>query len=198
MTRVVSTYLDEYADQLTRAMGSVDRNCFAMATHVLEQAYLSSNKVFVCGNGGSASISEHFCCDHFKGVATDTSFLPKVESLTGPSSLLTAIANDMGYDNVFSYQLGIKAGVNDVLVAISSSGNSPNIIKAIETAKKKLMSVITLTGFDGGKAKQHGINLHVDSYNYGIIEDCHQSIMHAMSQKIRLANLNKDINNVRL
>ena len=92
---------------------------------------------------------------------------------------------NFGYEHIYSKQLNIYLKTNDVLFCISSSGNSKNIINALKLAKKKKIKTILLSGFDGGKAsKIADINIHINSKNYGIIEDCHQSIMHLISQKI--------------
>ena len=106
-------------------------------------------------------------------------------SLCSNIETITAIANDFGYEYIFSRQLNIYLKKNDVVFCISSSGNSKNIINALKLAKAKKIKSILLSGFDGGKAsKIADININIKSNNYGIIEDCHQSIMHLISQKI--------------
>ena len=124
--------LDDYAQRVNRGILSVDKTQFQKAFDVLCDAYLNGKKeVFICGNGGSLTMSDHFHCDHGKGTHFDAKMKPRIQPLTN-GSILTAIANDIGYDEVFSFQLGFKAKKGDILVAISASGNSPNIIKAIE------------------------------------------------------------------
>src|SRR5262249_26765492 len=108
--------------------------------------------------------------------------------------LLTAIGNDVSFAEVFSFQLRILGRPGDGLIAISSSGNSENIVQALRTAKELKMSTIALTGYDGGQAASLAdINLHVDSQNYGVAEDGHQSIMHALAQYIRQAHMRSDL-----
>jgi D-sedoheptulose 7-phosphate isomerase len=196
---MVDQYLVEYAKTLSNALLSVDGSQITAATETLRKAYLTNRSVFVCGNGGSAAISDHFHCDHSKGVCFDTDLKPKIQALSSNLSTITAIANDFSYDEIFSYQLQMKAITGDVLVTVSSSGNSPNIIRAIEEAKKLKMTVIALCGFDGGKsAELADIVLHVKEDNYGIVEDAHQSLMHVMAQFIRLTHINKDIDDIKL
>lgn len=196
---MVDLMIEEYANELYNSLVSINKKEVVAATEVLRKAYLTNRNVFVCGNGGSAAISEHFLCDHSKGVCFDTNMTPKVHSLTGNISLITAIANDFSYEDIFSYQLKMKAIPGDVLVVISSSGNSPNVIKALEQAKELKMTTIALTGFTGGEAnKMADIKLHIPATNYGIVEDAHQSLMHIISQYIRVAHLNKDIDNIKL
>ena len=103
---------------------------------------------------------------------------------------LTAVANDIDYEDVFSYQIEKYGSENDILLSISSSGNSKNIIKAIEVAKSMKMKTISFVGFDGGAAKNiSDIAIHVESENYGVCEDAHHSLMHILAQFLRLRNI---------
>ena len=146
--------------------------------------------MFSCGNGGSASIANHLQCDHVKGVRTATDLAPRVMSLSTNVELLTAIANDTGYENVFVYQLQSQSGPGDVLIAVSSSGRSPNIVHALTWARDHGLRTIAITGFDGGAARSVAeVAIHVDSANYGVIEDLHQAIMHALAQYIRQSRM---------
>ena len=110
--------------------------------------------IFICGNGGSASISNHFVCDHQKGSSMETKLMPGIISLSSNIEIITAISNDISYDHIFSYQLERLAKPGDGLITISSSGNSKNIILAIECAKNKKLTTISLNGFNGGKANK--------------------------------------------
>lgn len=188
-----SAHFKDYVTQLIDGLVTVDNKILDDVCDELITAYSNGKNVFVCGNGGSAAISEHFTCDHSKGVHHDTGMLPQVYSLSSNMSLVTAIANDISYSEVFSYQLNMKANPGDVLIVISSSGQSPNIIKALETAKKKQMTTVSLVGFDGGMAKQLAqYSLHVNSQNYGVVEDAHQALMHIIAQSIRITYLNRE------
>jgi phosphoheptose isomerase len=112
--------------------------------------------------------------------------MPRVHSLVANIEIATAIANDLSYGRLFSFQLESYGSPDDVLVAISSSGNSDNIVGALECAKRKGMTTIAMVGFSGGKAKELAdIVLHVDNRNYGVVEDVHQSLMHVLAQYIR-------------
>ena len=149
--------------------------------------------MFSCGNGGSASIANHMQCDHVKGVRTTTDLTPRVVSLSANIELLTAIANDLGYEDVFAYQLQSQSAPGDVLIAVSSSGRSPNIVRALTWAREHGLRTIALTGFDGGDARAVAdVAIHVDCANYGIIEDLHQTIMHALAQYIRQSRMTAD------
>ena len=181
----VNDRLQDYAERVKNGLLSVDSREFEKVYETLKWAYLNQAEVMVCGNGGSLTMSEHFHCDHAKGIFYDAKLKPRIYPLT-TASILTAIANDIGYDDVFSFQVDSKGRPGDILVAISASGNSPNIIKAIEKATEKRMTTVAFVGFDGGRASQIAdIVLHVKEDNYGIVEDCHQSMMHILAQHIR-------------
>lgn len=183
-----------YTAELARAMDTIDADDMRRAAAILADAYGRDAAVFACGNGGSASIANHLQCDHVKGIGLGTDLRNRVYSLSTNVELFSAIANDLGYERVFEYQLSAQARPGDVLVAVSSSGRSPNIIRAIEWARANAMSVITLTGFDGGAARTSGdVPIHVHSTNYGIVEDAHQACMHLLAQYIRQSRMDPDL-----
>ena len=183
-------FADAYFEHLARAAASVDRRVIEAAANMLGATYGAGGTVFACGNGGSAAISNHLHCDHLKGVQTDTQLRPKVVSLSATIETITAIANDISYDDVFHFQLQCMAEAGDVLITISSSGNSENIVKAATWAREKGLIVIALTGFDGGRsAALADVNLHVDADNYGIVEEVHQSLMHILAQYVRMTHM---------
>jgi D-sedoheptulose 7-phosphate isomerase len=189
---VLNSFLSNYSGLIHKGMESIDEKNFLFIVNILEKAILNKKNIFTCGNGGSSSIAEHFVCDFVKGVSTDTSISPKVNSLTSNMPLLSAIANDIEYDDVFSYQLEKYGSKGDLLFCISSSGNSKNIINAIDIASKMKIKTISLVGFSGGIVKKISDNcIHINISNYGIVEDIHQSIMHMMAQYIRLRKINK-------
>ena len=177
-TRTSKSYAEEYLSTLSEVSKKIDFNIIEKLSKLISRYYLSNKNIFVCGNGGSASISNHFICDHLKGISTNTNLLPKIFSLSSSLEVITAVANDIKY----------------CLITISSSGNSENIIKAIKWGKKNKLKTVSLNGFDGGRAKKiSDISINVPCNNYGIVEDLHQSIMHILAQSIRMQNLyNKD------
>jgi D-sedoheptulose 7-phosphate isomerase len=179
-------YVDAYRGEIVRAWASVDLAAFDRAAAMLSTAIRAGRTVYACGNGGSASISNHLHCDMLKGAQTDTELHPKIVSLAGPLELVTAIANDIGYADVFAYPLRTMAAPGDVLITISSSGNSENIVRAIEWARAHGVGSISMTGFAGGRSKSLAdVNLHVAAENYGVVEDIHQSMMHCLAQYLR-------------
>lgn len=189
-----SDFAQAYFNELAIAGRSIDGVALDAATVLLGNAYNQNATVYVCGNGGSASISNHLVCDHLKGIQTDTAIRPRVVSLSSNLEIITAIANDISYDDIFVYQLSTMAQIDDVLITISSSGNSENIVRAVEWAKANKCRVISMTGFDGGRSSSLAdINLHVYSNNYGIIEDTHQSLMHILAQYLRLKHMDSKL-----
>jgi len=193
--RYESAYLfaEHYAGELGQALATVDMAAFDQASKVLSDAYDRDAAVFACGNGGSASIANHLQCDHVKGVRVGTGLRTRVSSLATNVEILSAIANDIGYDAVFEYQLESVARPGDVLVAVSSSGRSPNIIRALAWAESHGMQTIAMTGFGGGEARAlAGVSIHVDADNYGIVEDAHQVCMHLLAQYVRQSRMVPD------
>ena len=175
---------------------SIDHAKFKKAADIICKAIKERRNIYTIGNGASASIAQHWACDYTKGCSQlepeNGNFLKvRVHSLAANIPLMTAISNDISYDEVYSYQLERLGAPGDVLIAISSSGNSPNVVKAIEAAIKEKMSVVTLTGFDGGASMKmsnqypQGVNIHVDCPEYEAAEDCHQAIMHMLAKYIR-------------
>lgn len=182
-TDTLDSYFESYQGGLRQALASVDRTQLNKAYQVMKAASKSGNTIFVAGNGGSAAISDHLCCDWMKGTSHEQHKHLKVVSLVSNTSLVTALANDFGYERVFALQVDMLAAAGDVLVLISSSGKSPNIIAALEAAEKRGVTTIGMSGFAGGPLRERAsVALHVDFSNYGIVEDAHQILMHNLAQ----------------
>jgi phosphoheptose isomerase len=178
-----SDYLREYVGSLTQALEALPTERVEAAFAELRGAAERGARVFVAGNGGSAAIADHLCCDWMKGTHVDHLPALRVVSFTANTSLLTALANDFGYEASFARQVEMQGAEGDLLVLISSSGNSPNVLRAVEAARRKGMRVIGMTGFAGGKlAEAADVSLHVPVDNYGIAEDSHQMLMHVFAQ----------------
>lgn len=183
-------FAQHYAAEIGQALTTTDLASLDRAAKILAEAYDRDAAVFACGNGGSAAIANHLQCDHLKGVRTGTDLRNRVVSLSSNMELLSAIANDIGYDAVFEYQLESQARPGDVLLAISSSGSSPNIVRALTWAEAHGMQTIAMTGFDGGPARDLAtVSIHVPSHNYGVVEDAHQACMHLLAQFVRQSRI---------
>ena len=182
----IGEFADDYFARFSHAAASIDRARLAEAARILNEAYIDEVTLYVCGNGGSASIADSFVCDHAKLIQTDTAVVPRVISLSANVPMLTAIANDLSYDEIFVYQLRGQAQRGDVLLTVSASCNSENVVRAAEWVRNNGVKVIAFTGFQGGRTGELAtVHLHVDGHNYGIVEDAHQSLMHILAQYIR-------------
>lgn len=190
----LTNFLAEYMNEIQKGFASIDIANLEKVVNVLDSAIKRNSTIYTCGNGGSSSIAEHFVCDFLKGASTGTSIQPIIHSLSSNTPTVTAVANDISYDDIFSFQLDKYGKDGDILLCVSSSGNSPNIIKALSMAKSKNIESISFVGFIGGQAKNISDNcIHIPNKNYGIVEDVHHSLMHMLAQYIRLKNLeNKD------
>ena len=190
----IAAYCDDYFQQTKTAAAGVDRQRLAEAAELLEAAYQRGATLYVCGNGGSAAIANTFVCDHAKLIQTDTNLVPRVVSLSANIPMMTAIANDISYDDVFVYQLRTSARHGDVLLSVSSSGDSENVVKAAAWARQNKLEVIAFTGFNGGRGGElASVHVHVEADNYGVIEDTHQSLMHILAHFIRQNRMSEDL-----
>ncbi|MBK8203654.1 MAG: SIS domain-containing protein [Bdellovibrionales bacterium] len=190
--KTASAHFSEYRTSLDQALRSVPLKNIDHAFELIFQASQKGKKLLIAGNGGSAGISDHLSCDLGKGTLSPGQPPLKVLSLSANGPMLTAIANDYGYDEVFATQVAMYGEEGDVLITISSSGKSPNIVKSLEVARKMGLKTIALTGFGGGKSRELcDVSLHFEFQNYGIVEDCHQIVLQSIGQylaKIRDGN----------
>ena len=182
--------LDEFKSTYTKilfeSLENIDANALQLCFEKLLEGIQNGVNIFSCGNGGSSAIAEHLVCDFVKQASIGSTIKPKVFPLLS-TPIVTAIANDIGYDEIFSYQLERYAKPDDILISISSSGNSENICKAIKQAKLMGVFSISFVGFEGGRAAEMSeVSLHIKADNYGVIEDAHHSLMHIFSQYLRL------------
>lgn len=185
-----TVFADAYFQRLAAAAATVDGQALEAAARLIEERSTDGRMIFSCGNGGSAAIANHLVCDCMKGVRTGSTLRPRVHSLSSTIETITAVGNDIGYDKIFEFQLESLGKSDDVLIAISSSGDSPNIVNALTKAREMNIATIAMTGFSGGRASTLSeINLQVDADNYGIIEDVHQSLMHIVAQYLRHKHL---------
>ncbi|MEE9384527.1 MAG: SIS domain-containing protein [Nannocystaceae bacterium] len=184
-TDLVDTYLRAF-DQ---AIHDVPRQQIVATCDLLLDAFDRNAWVFLVGNGGSAALASHFACDLEKTTAGTTPRSVqdrfRVCSLVDNVASLTAWGNDEGYEHIFSEGLRSRARAGDVLVAITASGNSPNIVAALERAGKMGLRTVGLLGFDGGRAKplcEHAV--HVASMDYGIVEGAHSVLTHLITRAL--------------
>ena len=169
----------EYKRSLLEAIDCIDLPSVHRAIEWFRDARDSGRRIFVCGNGGSASTASHFVCDMVKGASQCGNTRFRIQALTDSVPTLTAYSNDIGYDVVFLEQLRNFAEPGDLFMAISGSGNSPNVLRAIEYANAAGCKTIALTGRDGGKlGPMAHLNILVEVPHMGRIEDAHMVVCH--------------------
>lgn len=177
-----SEYISSYLNHLTKILAGLNHSAIAKVIDLFLHARATRKNIFFIGNGGSAATASHFAND--LAIGTRSERLPfRVMSLTDNTSVMTAICNDFGYEQLFVKQLEVLFNEGDLLVAISASGNSLNLLKAVEFVKTKRGTTIGLMGFDGGKLKEmvdHVIHVPTDKGEYGPVEDIHLILDHIM------------------
>ncbi len=146
-------YIQQYLNETRQVLQNLPLNDINRTIEVLNQARTEGRRIFVMGNGGSAAMASHFACDLGKGTVQEGKTRFKVISLNDNIPLLTAYANDFGYETVFAEPLASLAEPGDVAIAISSSGNSPNVLRAMDVASERGLRTIGITAFEGGKLK---------------------------------------------
>jgi D-sedoheptulose 7-phosphate isomerase len=171
-----------YRTFLLRAIDALPLDRISQAIAWLEEARDSDRQVFVCGNGGSASTASHFVCDMVKGASFKREKRFRILALTDSLPTLTAYSNDVSYDVVFVEQLKNFGRRGDILIAISGSGNSPNVLRATEWANAAGLRTIGLTGRDGGQlGRLAGLEINVADPHMGRIEDGHMIVCHMIA-----------------
>jgi D-sedoheptulose 7-phosphate isomerase len=175
-------YPDIYKTELLAAIDRIDTGLVQQAIEWFREARDGSKHIFVCGNGGSASTASHFACDIVKGASYNRDSRFRIMALTDSIATITAYSNDVSYDCVFAEQLKNFAQPGDLVMCISGSGNSPNVLRAMEYANSIGCKTIALTGRDGGKLgplAQLGIQVAVP--HMGRIEDAHMIVCHMIA-----------------
>ncbi|MGH2461762.1 MAG: D-sedoheptulose-7-phosphate isomerase [Chloroflexota bacterium] len=183
-------FAQNYIQSLTAALNGLDLGAIARAVDLVWAAYQHDRQIFAFGNGGSAASASHIVTDLTKGALGHRGDAParpvRAISLTDNLPLLSAWANDVGYDSVFLGQLRPYLRQDDVVIAISASGNSENVLRAARYAREIGAPTLALTGFGGGElAPLADVSLVVDSNHYGIVEDVHMQVGHILAYYFR-------------
>ena len=174
--------LREYLDREIEVIKSLDLDSINEVMNVLEEAKEAGKTTYICGNGGSAATASHFVCDFNKGLNDEASQY-KFQCLSDNTPIMMAISNDIGYDEVFRYQIKGRIQEGDIFFGISGSGNSINVINAMEHAKSVGAKTIALVGYDGGRMKQMAdYCIHANINDMQISEDIHMIMDHMMMQ----------------
>ncbi len=170
-----------YIDLEKKILENLPQEDINQAMNMLEEARLSGKRIFTCGNGGSASTASHMVCDFNKGVSLNQEVKYDFECLSDNVAHMMAVGNDISYDDIFVIPLKNKLKEGDVLIGISGSGNSENVVRAFAYAKEKGAKTIAMTGYSGGKLKgMADCSLHVNVDNMQVAEDLHLVLNHMM------------------
>jgi D-sedoheptulose 7-phosphate isomerase len=176
------TYPEQYKTELLKAIDRVPLDNVNQAIEWFRAARDQGRRIFVCGNGGSASTASHFACDIVKGASYQRESRFRIMALTDQLPTITAYANDVSYESIFVEQLKNFAEPGDVFMGISGSGNSPNVLRAIEYANAAGLKTIALSGRNGGKLGPLAqLNIQVTEPHMGRIEDAHMIVCHMIA-----------------
>ena len=185
----LNSFCKGYLERLNNTVNKIDIKNLHRAAKLIEDTIKKKKYIYVCGNGGSAAIANHYVCDYFKLLSKYTDLRAKIRSLNSDSDLISAISNDISYDHIFKIQAERYMEKNDILLLISSSGNSKNIKQVLKFCKKRKIKTIGFTNFNGGYLKKNcKISIHSQINNYGIGEDINHILMHMIMQYISIKN----------
>ncbi len=173
--------IKEYLLKEIEVLEALDEEAISRVINLLEETRANDGQIYIFGNGGSAATASHFQNDFNKGLSEHLEKKYRFQCLNDNMATVMAIANDNGYENIFVQQLENRLNEKDVVIAISGSGNSENVIRAVEYAKAHKVKVVGLTGYDGGKLKVlSDISLHAPIHSMQMTEDIHMILDHLM------------------
>lgn len=174
-----------YASRLSEVLATSDWSGVAQLAHDMHEAWCTGHQVFFCGNGGSAGNAVHLANDYIYGVAKCTGGGIRAVALSANPAVMTCLANDVGYDHIYSEQLAVLANEGDVLVTLSGSGNSPNILQVLERASIMKVKSYAILGFSGGRAKELAdVAIHFPVNDMQIAEDMQLVVGHMLMQRL--------------
>lgn len=179
-------FFDRYNESLIGLLKGYEWGCVYELAQSIQSAWRDGRQIFICGNGGSAANSVHLANDFIYGVSPEKKKGIKAVALVGNQSVITCIANDVSYDDIFSYQLSVIGEPGDILIALSGSGNSKNIINAVKKAKTMNIKTYAILGFTGGKTKELVDSaIHFPIQDMQISEDCQQIVGHMLMRWLK-------------
>tara|TARA_B100000900_G_C20342323_1_gene618726 strand:- start:27 stop:611 length:585 start_codon:yes stop_codon:yes gene_type:complete len=179
----INKFVFEYLNNISNKILKSNLVNLELSANEILKTIKRKGSIYVCGNGGSAAIANHYVVDFLKFFREKTNLRPKIYSLSNNIETVTAVSNDINYDKVFLYQAESYCDKKDLVIIISSSGNSKNIKEILKFAKKNKIKTIGFSGFNGGYLKKKSdISIHINANNYGISEDSHHILMHIQLQ----------------
>jgi len=172
-----------YAKKLSAVLDSSDWSSVSQLAKDTRKCWLEGRQVFLCGNGGSAGNAIHLANDYLYGIARRTGKGLKVQALSANSAVITCLANDVGYESIYSEQLAVLAEPGDLLVVLSGSGNSPNILRVLDQAKSMGVKSYAVLGYSGGRCKSLAdVSIHFPIDDMQISEDMQMVVGHMIMQ----------------
>jgi phosphoheptose isomerase len=188
-----SLFYRKYIELLSIYADGLNIKQLVAIVSLIEKKIKSGKNVFVCGNGGSAAIANHYVCDYSKLLRTDTNLRPIFYSFSSNIEMISAIANDISYEDIFSYQAKVYCKKGDLIIILSSSGSSKNIRKVVDYCNKYKIETVGISGFGGGYLYKNAKNsIKIDINNYGVVEDITQIMMHTILQFLKVKYLKKN------
>jgi len=181
-----ANFLSSYTRRLADSIQQLNLDAVEKLTEAFRRVWEENHTVWICGNGGSAANAIHWANDFLYPVAKEKPRGIRIQALPSNASVLTCLGNDLGYHRVFAHQLQTFASAGDLLVVLSGSGNSPNVLEAIEMARSLGVESCAIVGFDGGKAKKLAdLVIHCETDDMQIAEDLQMVVCHALVQALR-------------
>ena len=182
----ISRYIDEYLELERKTLEAFDRDGARAVLDAMLEAHQNEGTIYVCGNGGSATTASHMANDYNKGVSEYVEKKFRFYSLTDNAATMMSIANDINYDEIFRFQLQGRLRENDLVIGISGSGNSKNVVNALSYAKEQGVKTVALCGYNGGKMKEIAdVSFHVRLNNIQIVEDMQMILNHLLMNVIQ-------------
>lgn len=183
MNMQMSEKFNHYCERLASAVSKLDLDKVEILTEEVFTRLLHRKQIFLCGNGGSAANAIHIANDYLYGIVKQPGAGARVEALPANQAIVTCLANDIGYSEIYSEQIRVKAEKDDLLIVLSGSGNSENIVSALQTANKIGVTTAAILGFSGGKAKGLAkVVIHAEINDMQISEDIQTMILHHIMQ----------------
>ena len=177
--------VDDYLDRVAGVIGRIDKDAIRRLADLIGEAWSHDRQVLVCGNGGSAANAEHLVNDLVFGSSPMRGDGVRATALSANGAVITCLANDIGYDKIYSYQVTVMGRPGDVLLILSGSGNSPNVVAALQEARARGLSTAAIVGYSGGAAKDLAdVVVHIPIHDMQVSEDCMQLVGHAVTRRI--------------
>lgn len=177
------SFFGDYAHRLSSVLARNDWTPVEKLALDLRHAWLNKKQVFICGNGGSAGNAIHLANDYLYGIIKQSGMGLRVHSLSANSAILTCLGNDIGYEHIFAEQLAVYGEASDILIALSGSGNSPNIVNVLEQAKRMDIKSYAILGFNGGKSRTLAdVAIHFPVNDMQVAEDLQLIVGHMLMQ----------------